>query len=120
MDKTTVKLQYDAMSEEEILKEKEIQTARKEDAFVKHEEAVDKMTSAIVMTAFGVFFLIVLPVSIPLLAIGIPKTVNTSKARNSSNHEYNDASWRLDCLERVMAERKIKSGPEEVHGEVID
>lgn len=121
MDKTTARLEYEAMSLEQLENERTVQEGKKAAAFETHEKACSKMTGSIVMTAFGLVFLILLPVSIPLLVIGIPKVVDSSKTRNRSNHEYNEASWRLNLIARLLAERKNVSnaGPEEVSGEVI-
>lgn len=121
MDKKTATLEYEAMSLEELENEKTTQEGKKAAAFEAHEKACKKMTSSIIMTAFGLVFFILLPVSIPLLVIGIPKVVDSSKARNSSNHEYNEAVWRLNLIAQIKAQNKAasKEGPEEVSGEVI-
>lgn len=121
MDKRTATLEYEAMSPQELDSEKTLQEGKKTEAFEAHEKACKKMTSSIIMTAFGIVFFILLPVSIPLLVIGIPKVVDSSKARNNSNHEYNEAVWRLNLIAQLKAKNKAasKAGPEEVSGEVI-
>lgn len=122
MDKNTARLEYEAMSLDELENEKTVQEGKKTAAFEAHEKACKKMTNSIIMTAFGLVFFILLPVSIPLLVIGIPKIVDSSKARNSSNHEYNEAVWRLNLIAQLKVKGKNASsaeGPEEVSGEVI-
>lgn len=121
MDKATTRLEYEAMSLQELENERTLQESKKSSAFDQHEKACKKMTGSIVMTAFGLVFFILLPVSIPLLVIGIPKVVDSSKTRNRSNHEYNEAVWRLNLIAQLKAQNKYASaaGAEEVNGEVI-
>ncbi len=119
MDKEAAKRDYEAMNAEELVKEKQIQEAKKADAYARHEKAVKDMTSPIVMAAFGLAFIWLLPLSIPLLVIGVPRIVDASKARNSSTHEYNEACWRLNLLDSLMREKKVSPEKEEVSGEVI-
>ncbi len=119
MDKEGAKRDYGAMTTEELIKEKQIQEAKKADAYARHEKAVGDMVSPIVMASIGLVFIWLLPLSIPLLVIGIPRIVDASKARNSSNHEYNEACWRLNLLDSLMRERKVSPEKEEVSGEVI-
>lgn len=120
MDKNRIYDHYQKLDGDALLKEKSVQLAKKEDAFKRHEEAADKMTSGIVMSAIGLFFLWLLPASIPLLAIGVPKIVNSSKIRHSVNDEYEEAVYRLSALDEIIECKNVNSAPEEVEGEVVD
>ena len=119
MDKARIRTNYESLSDEQIIKEKAIQQAAKEDALKRHEDEANKMTSGIVMAAIGLVFIWLLPASIPLLVIGIPKIVKSSKARHEINGEYEEAVARLKILQEISEEKHVQDQPEEVSGEVI-
>lgn len=120
MDKTRIYEHYEKLDNDALIKEKGVQQAKKEDAFKRHEEAVNKMTSGIVMAAIGLVFIWLLPASIPLLVIGIPKIVRSAKERHAINDEYEEAVYRLSSLDEIMEGKGAKVTPEEVEGEVLD
>ncbi len=120
MDKTKIYEHYEKLDNDALIKEKGIQQAKKEDAFKRHEEAANAMTSGIVMSAIGLVFVWLLPVSIPLLVIGIPKIVRSAKARHAVNDECEEAVYRLSSLDEIMEVKDVKITPEEVEGEVLD
>ena len=119
MEKEWIRESYEKLDKDALIKEKAIQEAKKDDALKRHKTASDQMTSGIVMAAIGLFFIWLLPASIPLLVIGIPKIVNAAKNRHHINDEHAEAVYRLSVLERIMTEKEIKVEPEEVTGEVI-
>ncbi len=119
MDKAWIRETYEKLGKDAILKEKSVQEAKKEDSLKRHQNSVDVMTSGIIMSAIGFVFIWLLPVSIPLLVIGIPKIINAAKLRHAINDEYEEALYRVSVLERLISERGIDAAPEEVTGEVI-
>lgn len=120
MDKTRIYEHYEKLDSDALIKEKGVQQAKKEDAFKRHEDAANKMTSGIVMAATGLVFIWLLPASIPLLVIGIPKIVRSAKERHAINDEYEEAVYRLSSLDEIMEGKDVKVTPEEVEGEVLD
>ena len=120
MDKTRIYEHYEKLDNDALIKEKGVQQAKKEDAFKRHEDAANKMTSGIVMAAIGLVFIWLLPASIPLLVIGIPKIVRSAKERHAINDEYEEAVYRLSSLDEIMEGKDVKVAPEEVEGEVLD
>ena len=120
MDKSRIYDHYQQYDNDALIKEKGVQQAKKEDAFKRHEDAASKMTSGIVMSAIGLVFIWLLPASIPLLVIGIPKIVKSAKIRHAINDEYEEAVYRLSVLDEIMDGKNIKVAPEEVDGEVLD
>lgn len=120
MDKTRIYEHYEKLDNDALIKEKGVQQAKKEDAFKRHEDAANKMTSGIVMAAIGLVFIWLLPASIPLLVIGIPKIVRSAKERHAINDEYEEAVYRLSSLDEIMEGKDVKVTPEEVEGEVLD
>ncbi len=120
MDKTRIYDHYQKCDNDALVKEKAVQLAKKEDAFKRHEEAANKMTSGIVMSAIGLVFIWLLPASIPLLVIGIPKIVKSAKIRHAINDECEEAVYRLSVLDEIMDDKNVKAVPEEVEGEVVD
>lgn len=120
MDKTRIYEHYEKLDNDALIKEKGVQQAKKEDAFKRHEDAANKMTSGIVMAAIGLVFIWLLPASIPLLVIGIPKIVRSAKERHAINDEYEEAVYRLSSLNEIMEGKDVKVTPEEVEGEVLD
>ncbi len=119
MDKEWIREAYGKLDKDGLIKEKSIQEAKRDDALKRHQAASSQMTSGIVMAAIGLFFIWLLPASIPLLVIGIPKIVNNAKDRHHINDEHAEAVYRLSVLERIMSEKDVKVEPEEVTGEVI-
>ena len=120
MDKTRIYEHYEKLDNDALIKEKGAQQAKKEDAFKRHEDAANKMTSGIVMAAIGLVFIWLLPASIPLLVIGIPKIVRSAKERHAINDEYEEAVYRLSSLDEIMEGKDVKVAPEEIEGEVLD
>ena len=120
MDKTRIYEHYEKLDNDALIKEKGVQQAKKEDAFKRHEDAANKMTSGIVMAAIGLVFIWLLPASIPLLVIGIPKIVRSAKERHAINDEYEEAVYRLSSLDEIMEGKDVKVAPEEIEGEVLD
>ena len=120
MDKTRIYEHYEKLDNDALIKEKGAQQAKKEDAFKRHEDAANKMTSGIVMAAIGLVFIWFLPASIPLLVIGIPKIVRSAKERHAINDEYEEAVYRLSSLDEIMEGKDVKVAPEEIEGEVLD
>lgn len=120
MDKTRIYDLYQKLDGDALSKEKSIQQAKKDDAYKRHQAAVDAMTSGIVMSAIGLVFIWLLPASIPLLVIGIPKIVKSAKTRHALNDECAEAVYRLSVLDEIMETKDVKVTPEEVEGEVID
>ncbi len=120
MDKSKIYQRYELLDNDELIREKSVQQAKKEDAFKRHQQAVDAMTSGIVMSAIGFVFIWLLPASIPLLVIGVPKIVNSAKKRHAVNDECEEAVCRLAILDEMLETKNVKVGPEEVEGEVID
>ena len=120
MDKAKIREHYKSLDKDALIKEKSIQEANKEDAYKQHEEASNKMTSGIVMSAIGLVFIWLLPASIPLLVIGVPKIVKAAKSRHVINDVYEEAVYRLSVLQEVMEECNVQDAPEEVSGEVVD
>ena len=118
MEKEKIRVRYESLSQEALSSEKLIQESKKAEALKSHEEASGKMTSGIVMSAFGLVFIWLLPASIPLLVIGIPKIVDSAKKRHKINDEYEEAVYRLEVIDDLLSLSR-NDEEEAVNGEVI-
>jgi hypothetical protein len=104
MNESLYREEYSGMSLEALKAEREKQQKIEADQTAIWETT--DLTSPIVMTAFGLIFIWLLPLSIPLLVIGIPRIVNNAKLRNRCNMAIYHARDRIAVLDILIRNKE--------------
>lgn len=104
MNEARYREEYSGMSLEALKAEREKQ--KKIEAEQTEIWKTTDLTSSITMTAFGLVFIWFLPLSIPLLVIGIPAIVNKAKLRNRCNMAIYHARDRIGVLDILIRKKE--------------